>query len=104
MGWCLSTVGDKMTESGGAGRGKTLAWRSRSSRDMDMDKDMGNRDAVGSVSGRDIGRDIANWWSSAVEQTSSFIRDEVDGPTQTFCSRRELYWKLSNLKFFFSSK
>ncbi|KAG0608836.1 hypothetical protein M758_8G137000 [Ceratodon purpureus] len=69
-------------DSGGAGKGKSLAWRSRSSRDMG--KDMGSvtgrdsgRDAAGSVSGRDIGRDIANWWTAAVEQTSTFILDEV---------------------------
>jgi hypothetical protein len=66
-------------EGGGAaaGRGKTLAWHSRSSR-------VTGRDAAGSVSGRDFGRDIANWWTSAVEQTSTFIMDEVGLPTKLF--------------------
>ena len=65
-------------DSGGVGRGKSLAWRSRSSRDMtkDVGKDIG-KGAAGSVSGRDLGRDIAIWWTSAVEQTSTFIMDEV---------------------------
>lgn len=56
----------------GSARGKSLAWRSRSSKDMG-----GSRDGAGSESGRDIGRNIANWWTSAVEQTSTFLMDEV---------------------------
>jgi len=61
------------SENGGFGRGKSLAWRSRSGKDMAAS--MG-RDA-GSESGRDFGRNIANWWTSAVEQTSTFLMDEV---------------------------
>lgn len=57
----------------GAEKGKSLAWRTRSSRDMGKDS--------GSVFGRNIGsisgRDIANWWAAAVEQTSTFLMDEV---------------------------
>lgn len=61
------------SETGGSGRGKALAWRSRSCKDTAPGV---GRDA-GSESGRDIGRNIASWWTSAVEQTSTFLMDEV---------------------------
>lgn len=67
------------SETAGLGRGKFLAWRSYSRRDMGKDSGIVSGRSFGSISGRDIGRDIANWWTAAVEQTSTFLMDERRG-------------------------
>ncbi|XP_024359441.1 uncharacterized protein [Physcomitrium patens] len=74
------------SETAGLGRGKFLAWRSYSRRDMGKDSGIVSGRSFGSISGRDIGRDIANWWTAAVEQTSTFLMDEIPA---TFAELRE---------------